>query len=217
MNSIYWLLWQGRRIVFYGVGTESLNTEISSWIQSVKNAKLAFVCIVRVVTFTDRHRDRWLAATAHVVFMSSMYCDNPNAVLRSRLENFAIPVTSLKSCRLRCDACSLGHTYERFGRICCLHFQNGGLDTVMRMRNVLLDTLVYVYQTSPKQNFDFIYCFAVRAVDQPRPRANACAFGADCMSCQWSVEVEETKIFFRLRECVFMTCAWSSVSVWRTC
>jgi len=171
---------------------------------------------MRVVAFTDRHRDRWLAATAHVVCKGSAYCDNRNALLRNRLENFVILVTSLKSCLLRCDACSLGHTYERFGRICCLHFQNG-LDTVMRMRNVLLDILACVYQTSPKQSLDFISCFAVHAVDQPRPRENACAFGADCMSCQWSVEVEETKIFFRLRECVFMTCAWSSVSVRRTC
>ena len=65
--------------------------------------------------------------------------------------------------------------------------------------------------------FNFISSFAVRAVDRPRPWANACAFGAGCMSCQWSVEVGETKIFFRLRDCVFMTCAWSSVSVRRTC
>ena len=83
--------------------------------------------------------------------------------------------------------------------------------------NVHLETLVCVYRTSPKEKFDLISCFAVHVVDQPCPRANACAFGSDCMSCQWSVEVEETKIFFRLLECVFMTCAWSSVSVRRTC
>jgi hypothetical protein len=79
------------------------------------------------------------------------------------------------------------------------------------------ETLVCVQQTSFKQNFDFISCFAFHAVDRPRRSADVYAFDADCTSCQWSVEVEETKIFFRLREFVFMTSAWSSVSARCTC